>query len=412
MKYVTIFHANLNYAFLEPYFFERVIRSSYEVIIDTFREKCPDAKYIFEASGFTIEHIAKVCPDVLEKLKDAIKRGQCEFMGAPYAHPILANNPEEDGRWSNEFSMRIYEEYLGFRPESGWNPECTWKQYVPNTFKDVGYKYMTLDFESYKICNDKEYGWVERNRDHTKYWGAFLPWYELDPDDSALHRPFRDIIPGLHGFCRSDRLSDNTIYYFLDQLGLDAFIDNIKKWSGIKKEGALIVFANDAEYCGTTGYFFVKKYQDYSKCFAVDPNAAEKLEALIKRIMKFGTLITFKEACELEPVKDPYYVEDGFAWHRTYAEVWASTPEAQRFDPEINMIRNDYKKNIQTIAEKNNRYKALVEKFWFHLTNSQNSDGRWPPPPLLRSPYHSEWVEREIIKAKKTLQELKEAIRK
>lgn len=412
MKYVTIFHANLNYAFLEPYFFERVIRSSYEVIIDTFREKCPDAKYIFEASGYTIEHIAKVCPDVLEKLKDAIKRGQCEFMGAPYAHPILANNPEEDGRWSNEFSMRVYEEYLGFRPESGWNPECTWKQYVPNTFKDVGYKYMTLDFESYKICNDKEYGWVERNRDHTKYWGAFLPWYNLDPDDPALHRPFRNIILGLHGFCRSDRLSDNTIYYFLDQLGLDAFINNIKKWSGTKKEGALIVFANDAEYCGTTGYFFVKKYQDYSKCFAVDPNAAEKLEVLIKRIMKLGNLITFKEACELKPIDDHYYVEDGFAWHRTYAEVWASTPEAQRFDPEINMIRNDYKKNIQPIAEKKNKYKALVEKFWFHLTNSQNSDGRWPPPPLMRSPYHSEWVEREIIKAKKALQELKEAIKK
>lgn len=30
-------------------------------------------------------------------------------MGAPYAHPILANMPEEDGYGSNEFAMRSYE---------------------------------------------------------------------------------------------------------------------------------------------------------------------------------------------------------------------------------------------------------------------------------------------------------------
>ncbi len=66
MNYVAIFHANLNYAFLEPFFFERTIRASYEVIIDVFRERCPDAKYVFEASGYTVEHIAKVMPDARE----------------------------------------------------------------------------------------------------------------------------------------------------------------------------------------------------------------------------------------------------------------------------------------------------------------------------------------------------------
>ncbi len=104
MDYVTIFHANLNYAFLEPFFFERTIRASYATIVDVFRERCPQAKYVFEASGYTLEHIAKVCPDVFERLKDAIERGQCEFMGSPYAHPIMANVPEEDGRWANEFA--------------------------------------------------------------------------------------------------------------------------------------------------------------------------------------------------------------------------------------------------------------------------------------------------------------------
>lgn len=271
MKYVAIFHANLNYAFLEEHKYEQVIRASYETIIDTFREKCPDGKYVFEASGFTIEQMAEKTPDVLRKLIEAVEAGQCEFMGAPYAHPIMANIPEEDGRWSNYFSMETYQKHLGFKPESTWNPECTWMQYVPRTFKDAGYKYMTLDFESYMNCNDDDYSRVEKNWTRDIGWGGHLPNFDLDPDCKFLHQPFRDIVPGLHGFCRSDRLIGKYVGYFLGRLPLEEYVENIKHWSGKKDKGATIIIADDAEYTGTTGYFFVKRYRDYSKSFAIDP---------------------------------------------------------------------------------------------------------------------------------------------
>ncbi len=411
MDYVTIFHANLNYAWLEPYFFERTIRASYETIIDTFRERCPDAKYVFEASGFTIEHIAKVTPDVLDKLKEAVERGQCEFMGSPYAHPIMANVPQEDGRRANEFAMRAYEKYLGFRPESAWNPECTWKQYVPRAFRDAGYRYLTLDFESYKISTDKEYGWVERNRAHDIQWGGHLPWYDLDPDDPALHKPFRDVVPGLGGMCRSDRLAGRSIGYFLGSVPLEDYMENVRQWTGTKDEGSLIIVADDAEYCGTRGYYDIKHYGDYSKCFGIIPEAADRLEAMVNAVMELGDMITFKEACEKEPVDEPFFVEDGMAWHRTYAEVWGNTPEARRFDPQLDMMRRDYKENVQPVAESGDRYTELVDDFWFHMTNAANSDGRWPPPPREVSPYHREWVEREIEKTRAALERLKRTVR-
>ena len=38
MKYVMIFHANLNYAYLDPDKYEFVIRNSYELIFDTMSD--------------------------------------------------------------------------------------------------------------------------------------------------------------------------------------------------------------------------------------------------------------------------------------------------------------------------------------------------------------------------------------
>ena len=411
-KYVAIFHANLNYAFLTPDKYERTIRASYEVIFDTFR-KHPDQRYVFEASGYTIDTMAELTPDVLEKLNAAIASGQCEFMGAPYAHPIMANVPEEDGYWSCVFSQKTYEKRLGIRPESWWNPECTWMQHVPRAFARAGAKYLTLDFESYMNSNDKEYAWVERNRTRDIYWGGHLPAYPVDPDCPALHRPFRDVVPGMHGMCRSDRLVGRYIGYFLGKSSLEDYIANVKAWTGSGK-GATIIIADDAEYCGTTGYYYVKYFRDYAKCFVVDPDAGRKLDALIRGVKAIGRMVTFKEACQEEPVAEPFYVEDGFAWHRTYAEVWAGTPEAQRWDPMLAELRRDYKEQVQPIAE--GRYKAklrpLVEDFWFHLTSAANSDGRWPAPPARTCPFNREWVLKEMNGARRALAKLKKAVKR
>ena len=411
-KYVAIFHANLNYAFLTPDKYERTIRASYEVIFDTFK-KHPHAKYVFEASGFTIKEMAKRTPDVLQKLKDAVASGQCEFMGAPHAHPIMANVPEEDGFWSCWFAMQTYQRHLGFKPESFWNPECTWMQYVPRAFSRAGVKYLTLDFESYMNSSDKDYAWVERNRTRDIGWGGHLPSYPLDSDCKFLHHPFRDIVPGMHGMCRSDRLVGRYVGYFLNRLPLSEYIDNVKKWTGMKRTGATIIIADDAEYCGTTGYFFVKYHRDYSRSFDVDPKANEKLDALIREVSKLGGWCTFKEACNMEPVEEPYYVEDRFAWHRTYADAWAGTPEARAWDPLLAELRKDYKKNVQPIAEAPEhaaRFRPLVEKFWFHMTNSANSDGRWPAPPAETCPFNRQWCLGEMDATHQALVEIKKAV--
>lgn len=414
MKYVAIYHANLNYAFLEPHKYEQVIRASYETILDGHAKVGREARFVFEASGFTVDLIAEKCPDVLAKLRRAIESGQCEFMGAPYAHPVMANIPEEDGYWSCEFSQRAYERHLGMRAESFWNPECTWMQYVPRAFRRAGAKYLTLDFESYMNCTDPEYAWVERNRATDIYWGGHLPWFDLDPDCPALHRPFRDVVPGLHGLCRSDRLVGKYVGYFMGKITLADYLANVKHWSGTRNQGATIVVADDAEYCGTTGYFYVKHYRDYSRSFEVKPDAAEKLDAMIRGLLDLGELATFKDSCEsIEPLADPFFVEDRFAWHRTYSDCWGGTPEAKRFDPMVAELRAEYKSKYQPIVEApgEHRFRALAERFWFHCTNAANSDGRWPPPPAEPCEFNRQWVLNEIAATRAALAELEKATR-
>ena len=239
-----------------------------------------------------------------------------------------------------------------------------------------------------------------------------MPWYDLDPDCKFLHRPFRDIVPGLHGLCRSDRLVGKYVGYFLGKISLENYLDNVKKWSGKNDDTATIIIADDAEYCGTTGYYYVKYYRDYSRSFEARPDAPEKLDALIRGILNMGEMATFKEGCEMvAPVEEPFFVEDRYAWHRTYSDCWGGTPEAKHFDPMVADLRAEYKAKYQPITEGSHKdqFKALSEKFWFHCTNSANSDGRWPPPPAKPCEFNRQWVKNEIDTTRAVLQELAEA---
>jgi hypothetical protein len=409
MKYVMIFHANLNYAYLTPDRYEFVIRKSYEMTLDTLTEKFPDVKFVFEASGYTIEEIANRCPDVLAKLKLACVTGRCEFMGSPYAHPMLPNFPKEDGLWSIRFSNAVYQKHLGFVPRSFWNPECGWRSYVPEQAAECGYANLIGDFEAYSRSCDPD-GRPVRPEIYTKekpkksafYHFGFA--YDLPGTERTLHHPFNQVgglgRGKLQMFLRSDRIAQFGVRYFMGMKGysLQKYLGVIKKYSEQPQgetEGALIIFADDAEYVGTNGWFRLKYENRPDNTFEHTPQSRQKLIDLIKRCKKMGRFCTFNDACHLSPLPERIYFDDNSAWHGGRASTWAETPMARLLRPWQELVRA---KLLKSKLSNEDRCQA-----WFHLTNSYNSDGQWPPTlpdaPHIVHPFNYRYCFENLLKA-------------
>ena len=387
MKYVAIFHANLNYAYLTEDRYEFVIRSAYEMTLDVMMKQFPKVPFVFEASGYTVEQIAEKTPDVLAKLQAAIKSGQCEFMGSPHAHPMLPNFPEEDGLWSLKLAVDAYHKHLGIRPRSFWNPECGWRHYVPRQVLAAGYKNLLGDFEAYSRSrgldgkpNRPEIHELEYSKDPAFYSFGFK--YNLPGTDPDIHFPF-DRVAGvaakkLRCFLRTDRIAQFGVRYFMGMPGytLNKYMALIRKYSAQPKdepEGALIIFADDAEYIGTNGWFRLKYQNKPDNVFEATPKSRANLVKLVQGCLKMGSFCTYDDACKLQPLGKTAAFDDDSAWHGARASTWAQTPMACLLRPWQDLVRSKLQRIEKRLDDETRR------RAWLHLTNSFNSDGQWPP---------------------------------
>jgi len=420
MKYIAIYHANLNYSGLEEERYEFVIRNSYEKIIDIYNDPLKGVPYCFEASGYTIDKINEICPDVMEKLKDAAKRN-CEVLASPYPHLMLPNFPYQDGLKSLEFTMETYQRIFGFTPESGWNPECGWRQDVPQMFKAAGFKNLIIDWEASLISGNEEIKQFERSNGP---YGHHLPYYPVSPAEKSLHFPIK-IMDGLTGIFRSDRVSNRFLFYLMAAMSenplyqqvseaerndhqsvtLEQIIDNVNYWSG-DKDGILITYADDAEYIGTSGYFLVK-YYNKNEYFLENPSHGRLLQ-IIQGIKNLSDgFITVKDAVRQYPTitDQKVYIEDDMAWHRSKASSWAKTPTSLEWDP----ICKDLSRRLSEIeARRVDKEMPKLRKAWFALTCAENSDGRWPPPPQKPGEFNINYCMHYLEEAKKLTKELEE----
>jgi hypothetical protein len=177
-------------------------------------------------------------------------------------------------------------------------------------------------------------------------------------------------------FLRTDRIAQFAVRHFMGMKGYTfakylALIDKYSQQPAGEPEGALIIFADDAEYVGTNGWFRLKYENQPDHTFEHTPESRQKLIDLVTACLKRGACCTFDEACQLEPNPETITFDDDSAWHGGRASTWAETPMARLLRPWQDLVRDKLHR-----AKLDDATRRLA---WFHLTNSYNSDGQWPP---------------------------------
>lgn len=395
-KIIFMPHANIQYSQLSPSKRHWVMKNCYEKLFDLIQEK--QCRMAFECSGKTLEELAVQAPEVLAKLNRLIQEGMVEPVSSPYIHFMLSNIPPEVCLDSLRHALDIWEKYTGVRPVTGWNPECGWASYIPDVYKEAGFEALVMDADSFYLSYQEireATGLFYDVKGHSNKNQLFkIEEYIKDKPDFLRYLTNPSVAPnGLKMIFRSDCMANILLWFLMgategvrkEPVSEEEIRQMFFKWKDrITGSGTFIMpYAEDAEYIGSTAYFYVKQF-----------NQARFFEEEKGSIDRFGRIIAIAQECGYEFVlprdvlkgdgkllqnERVQYIENGVAWHGGTAKAWSNTEYSRMMDPVCFSILYGIKaieKEVEGSGESGELKEALrwLEDAWV-------SDSRWPPKP-------------------------------
>jgi len=391
-------HGNLQYSQLPPDRRGWVVKSSYEKIFDLAREH--QAKIAFEASGETLEIMAEQCPDVMRKLVAGIKDGLIEPVASPHTHIMLSNIDAEIGLDSLRNGLDTWELLTGCRPVTGWNPECSWASYIPDIFRQAGFEILIADADSYLLSSvpglRETTGLRFDVRGHSNKNALFKIEEGISSRPEVLQKLFQphQLDNGLKVILRSDMMCNIMLWYLMGATegNRETPIQSAEVKTMLTRwrdripggKGFIMPYAEDAEYVGTTAYFYVKQF-GLARFFEEAPESLVRFAEVLRMAKELGfQFLTPRQAAADYPALRGVgfdQIENGCAWHGGTALAWSNTPHARLLDP---VCRNVHR-GITAVADALNiediRKDAEFREVMRLLTTAYVSDSRWPPAP-------------------------------
>jgi alpha-mannosidase len=99
----------------------------------------------FDAVGY--EKMASECPEELELLRQAVRAGRIEIVGASYAQPYgLFHGPESNIR-QRIYGLRTCMRLFGVQPTTFWEEEFDFFPQLPQILKKCGFDAASLFFQ-------------------------------------------------------------------------------------------------------------------------------------------------------------------------------------------------------------------------------------------------------------------------
>jgi hypothetical protein len=391
-------HGNLQYSQLPPARRAWVARESYGKIFDLSERL--GAKIAFEASGETLEMIAAEAPEILAKLVAGLAAGRIEAVASPQTHIMMCNVGREVALNALRDGLDTWQRLTGVRPVTGWNPECGWASYIPDVYREAGIETLIADADSWLLSAFPEIrsgtGLDFDVRGHSNKNALFRIEALIQQRPEILLQLFRPnrLENGLHVVFRTDMLCNIMLWFLMGAcegnrdtpISLDEVREALARWQARipDGDGFIMPYAEDAEYVGTTAYFYVKQFGQ-ARFFEHAPDSVDRFEAILRCAADLGyELIQPREAVQRHaavPALRFAAVENGCAWHGGTAKAWANTVYSRMLDPLCRSIQD----GLMAVAARlgiadirSDQQTALVMR---QLTTGYVSDARWPPPP-------------------------------
>jgi hypothetical protein len=390
-------HANIQYSQLKPERRAWVVNESYGKLFDIIDSG--DYKIAFEASGETVKFIAESSPKVAQQLKRLIGEKKIEPVGSPFTHIMISNIDADLCLATLKDGLNAWERYMGIRPTVGWNPECSWAGHVPDVYKAAGFKSLVMDADSFYLSFAeirKATGLVFDVRGHSNKNHLFkIEEYIRNKPEFLKYLTNPSTMPnGLVGLFRSDMMSNYMLWYLMGAtegcrekpISTDEVRQMLSTWKDrVAQTGSFIMpYAEDAEYIGTTAYFYVKQFGQ-ARFFEHEPQSVNRFKEMLDIARECGYTLSMPSEVltDSKPIPNDAIVqiENGVAWHGGTAKAWANTKYARIMDPICRSIAEGIRAiaalEKKTLQDIDGTLKSALEKTISALV----SDSRWPPDP-------------------------------
>lgn len=122
----------------------------YKPFLDILLE-FPSIKVALHYSGPLLEFFYLHYPEVFERFKIFIKRGQVEFLGGGFYEPMLSVLRDEDALGQIDMMRDFFKTNLQYEPQGMWLAERVWDPDIPRILNRAGIKYTLLDDRAFLL---------------------------------------------------------------------------------------------------------------------------------------------------------------------------------------------------------------------------------------------------------------------
>jgi hypothetical protein len=216
----AFFHLNLAYSSIEEAQRGEVIEKCYWPLLRLAEAHGPIG---IEASGFTLEEIARRDPKWIETLKRLISDGRAEFIGCGYSQLIGPLVPWRVTEANLKIGNEVYRKILGVKPSLALVNEQAYSAGLVGLYLDAGYRAILMDWDNPGSQND----WPVET--------AFRPQRALGADGRSIGLLWTNTVAfqKLQRFAHGDIQLYDYVNYVRGQRGRNA--------------RSLCVYASDAE---------------------------------------------------------------------------------------------------------------------------------------------------------------------